>query len=144
MKNDDLFELETDLATGCNSKHWPLLKRWLPMLAKVREAVAPMRARCAPTDAVKSFQRALARLRAENAAENRDVLNEKIRNLVREHAQAQLDLDEIRQLEQDMREDSTEIEFDPIPEELLHDGGVLRIEPHALLTLSRLGLIKEK
>jgi hypothetical protein len=143
INNRDLFELEEALARGCKSKHWPLLKPWQKMAAVVSAAAGPKRDSLAPTAAMKSFQRALDRLRARNAGATGEQLAEMIRNLKREHQQAHIDQDEIRQLEIDMLADSTDVELEPIPEALLHDGDVLRVEPEAYFTLCRLELVKE-
>lgn len=141
MRNSDIHELERALTNGCRSKVWKLIKCVDEMLAKVRPIAETHRSRLAPTSAMKAFQRALDRLRAENAGDPPDVLDLKIRTLASEHAQAHIERDEIRQLEIEMLDDDTPVDLEPIPEPLLHDGGVLRVEPEAFLVLSRLGLI---
>ncbi len=147
MKNRDLFELETALAGGCRSKHWALMKPVNKMLAIVRTETEPHRAALAPTEAMKKYQGALRHLRAENAGEKPEVLNEKMQNLIAEHKQAIIDGLELQQADAEMAEDDVPAELveklEPLPEALLHDGGMLRIEPEAYLTLSRLGLVKE-
>lgn len=145
MKYRELFELEAALTHGCNSKHWPLLKVWDRMLAAVREVTEPYRERVKPTPAIVTYQRALARTRSRCQAEgdNRETVDAKIRALNVEHAKAITDTDELRELDAEMADDDCDLVLASIDEKLLHDGDVLRIEPAAFLTLSRLGLVKE-
>jgi len=147
MKNRDLFELEGALAGGCQTKHWALVKFVNRMLGIIRPVTTDHHKALEPTKAMQKYNAALRRLRGENAAEKPEVLNEMMRQLKAEHGQAFVELEELQQLDIDMAEDDAPADLvaklEPIPEALLHDGGTLRIEPAAYLTLSRLGLIKE-
>ncbi len=143
MKNKDLFELEAAITNGCKVKHWALVKPLNKMLVAVKAIVEPIRDSLAPTATIKAFNDALGHLRAENAAEKPEVLEEKIRILIGQHKQAQTDAVDQKILERDMLDDVTEIALEPIAESLFHDGGMLRVEPDAYFTLSRLGLVKE-
>jgi hypothetical protein len=148
MNYKDLFELESALSRGCNSKHWQLIKPVGKMLAIVREETTPYKDKLQPTPAMRAYKKALDRIQTETAGEDQKVINEKIRNLIAEHKQAITDTNDLHQLDVEMSRDEVAPEFVarlvPIPESLLHDAGVLRIDPSAYLVLDRLGLIADK
>ena len=143
MKYRDLFQLKAALSQDFGAKVWALVKPVGKMLAAIRRETDPYEAKLEPTPAMLAFRRELGALKAESAAQRPEVVNETIRNLVAQHVQAQIDENELRQLDVDMANDEVDIKLDPLPEALLHDGGVLRVDFKVYDLLARLGLIKE-
>jgi hypothetical protein len=139
MKNQDLFEIENTILTGCKTKHWALVKPINQMLSTIRALTGPMRDSLKPFESVTKFRKELELLRATCAP---DKIDAEIMALVFSNPQAQIDALEQKNLEADMLDDVADVSLEPIAENLFHDAGTLRIEPEAYFVFSKFGLIK--
>jgi predicted nuclease with TOPRIM domain len=143
MKMKDVFEVENAIVNGCKTKHWILLKALDKNLKKCREHADVARKALEPTEALKTYMQEQERVQAENAHETAEVQSAKIRDLKAKHPGALEEFFGRKKLEVEILEDAVDVEWEPIPEALFHDGGVCRVEADAYMVLSRWGVVKE-
>ena len=142
MQMKDVFEVENAIVNGCKTKHWILLKALDRNLKKCREHADVARKALEATDALKTYMQEQERVQAENAHETAEVQSAKLRDLKTKHPEAMQEFFGRKKLEVEILEDTVEVEWDKIPEELFHDGGMCRVEGDAYMVLSRYGVVQ--
>lgn len=143
MKMADVFDVEVTIMQGCKTKHWQLIKLLNKNLAKCREHTDVARKALEQSPATKAYFEEQERVKTENSGETAEVQSARIRELKTKHEKGLEELFALRKLETEIMADSVEVEWVPIQESLLHDGGTLRIEPEAYMSLTRHGIVQE-
>ena len=154
MKMRDVFEVEgaivgrtlengTVLPGAIKTKHWQLLKLLDKNLKKCREHTDAARKALEPSEAAKAYLQEQERVQAESANETREVQSAKIMDLKSKHPEAVQEILGHKKIEVEILEDAVEVEWVPIPEALLHDGGMCRVEGDSYMVLSRYGVVQE-